>query len=641
MKTSKKILVVFCFFLTNYVFAQNIDSLKIRLKQATSHNAKLNLNYTIAKAENNYRLSYWNTLLTESQKQKNTALEAKILHTIGNDILFKQGKYSDGFKHINQALKKATSIKDSLEMSFCYTHIAYYYNLISQYPKALECALKALNIQEKTKAENKTIAYTLYIIGIVYSGLKQDDKALEYAKKSMHLAIKAADNKQMLTSCESIAAKFSDLKNFDSALYYIAKSHEFINVSKVEKEKLIRHYKMTGLVYTNAGILEKAKEYLLKVLALDSNKTNHSALSLFALGTISFENRNYVAAEKEYTSALQLFKKSKSNFYVYLIDTTLGYLNNKMGNYEKSIAFYKEGFLYRDSMYNDESKKKIIETEMNYEFEKKEFANKLKEEQKFNALKLENEKRNATKNLIIVIVVALLIVFFIITYVFYRNNKQKQKMKEYEKNELKQKLLLTQMNPHFIFNSLGNIKHLARGHQEEKLMTFIDTFSLLTRKVLQQSRENFISLQEEVETIENYLLVQQMLTDQTFDFDTYTPKELDKQKLFIPPMLIQPFIENAIKHGLVNPNRKGEITIRFIFENNKLYTEIIDNGKGFDNSKNEKTNHQSLAIKITKERLQYYNNKVNNSIRFENIIDATGAIVGAKVFFEIPYICEN
>lgn len=589
MKTNTKILI-FCFFLIQLgSFSQNIDSLKQCLKRATSDSTKLRLNYTLAKAQNNYRLSYWDTLLSESQKQKNRTLEAKILHTIGNDILFKDGKYQDGYKYINQALQKATQVKDSLEISLCYAHIAYYYNHLNKFPQALDYGLKALAIQEQRKAQTQTIAYTLYTISTVYSGLKQYDKALDYAKKSMHLAIQSADNKQMLVSYEGVAAKFCDLKNFDSAFYYLSKSHQLLNAPKVNKENIIRNYKMTGLIYTNAGKLEKAKEYLLKVLALDSNKTNNSALSLYALGAISFENKNYIAAEKEFTGALQLFKKFKSNFYVYLIDTTLGFLNNKMGNHEKAIAFYKEGFLYKDSMYNDEGKKKIIETEMNYEFEKKELANKLKEEQKFNALKLENEKRNATKNIIVVIVVALLILFFIIAYVFYRNNKQKQKMKEYEKNELKQKLLLTQMNPHFIFNSLGNIKHLARSNQEEKLMTFIDNFSLLTRKVLQQSRENFISLQEEAETIENYLLVQQLLTDQPFDFEIDTPKEVDKENLFTPPMLIQPFIENAIKHGFVNQDKKGEIVVRFVFEDKKLYAQITDNGKGFDKSKDRKS----------------------------------------------------
>ncbi|MGC4041559.1 MAG: histidine kinase [Flavobacterium sp.] len=226
-----------------------------------------------------------------------------------------------------------------------------------------------------------------------------------------------------------------------------------------------------------------------------------------------------------------------------------------------------------------------------------------------------------------------------IGYFLYKSYRQKQAIASFEKNELNQKLLLSQMNPHFIFNSIDNIQSLIYNKQETEAVNYLTKFSKLTRQILENSTESYISLEEELAMIDNYLVIQQLLYNNKFDFKVQVDDSIDAEAVLLPPMLTQPFIENAIRHGLKNKDKNGFIAISFKFINEKLFFEITDNGPGF--TKNEVTNRKSLAMKITKERLANYIGKNDFDIQLENCFDDKKNIIGAKVFFEIPYIYEN
>jgi LytS/YehU family sensor histidine kinase len=196
------------------------------------------------------------------------------------------------------------------------------------------------------------------------------------------------------------------------------------------------------------------------------------------------------------------------------------------------------------------------------------------------------------------------------------------------------------MNPHFIFNSIDNIQGLIQDKQDKEAVDYLSKFSKLTRQILENSNENYISLSEEVEMTQNYLAIQQLLYNNKFSYTISIEDAIDSETIFLPPMLTQPFIENAIKHGLSNKSEEGMITIHFYLKEAKLFFEVTDNGKGFETDK-KTTNHKSLAMTITKERLIGYTKNQDFLVQTDNIMDQHTNIVGAKVSFEIPYIYEN
>ncbi|MNJ85097.1 Sensor histidine kinase YehU [compost metagenome] len=203
-----------------------------------------------------------------------------------------------------------------------------------------------------------------------------------------------------------------------------------------------------------------------------------------------------------------------------------------------------------------------------------------------------------------------------------------------------QKLKRSQMNPHFIFNSIQNVRSLIHGKKEAEAVEYLNKFSKLTRQVLESSNENYISLREEIEMLQHYLSIQQLLYSNAFDFSISTTDNIDPDAYFLPPMLAQPFVENAIKHGLAGKKDGGFITVKFHLRDKRLIFEVKDNGSGFSASK-QTENHKSMAMDITKERLSHYAKNRNFRFQAEDTKDENQQVTGARVLFEIPYIYEN
>lgn len=171
-------------------------------------------------------------------------------------------------------------------------------------------------------------------------------------------------------------------------------------------------------------------------------------------------------------------------------------------------------------------------------------------------------------------------------------------MEAKEKMLLQQKLLRTQMEPHFIFNTLSSLQSFIRFEEKEKSIKYLNLFSKLLRSSLEMSRNDYIALEDELEAIKNYLTLQQMRLNHNFEFDILIVGDI--LGVMIPPMLIQPFVENAVIHGVTPLKEKGEIRIRIDLDDHLITVEILDNGKG----SNKSPGHTSLSGSIAKERME-------------------------------------
>ena len=165
--------------------------------------------------------------------------------------------------------------------------------------------------------------------------------------------------------------------------------------------------------------------------------------------------------------------------------------------------------------------------------------------------------------------------------------------------------------------------------ETDQMNSTINTFATLLRSILNSSRKEEISLQEEISTLRNYLTLEQQIVAKPFDFEiTYQTDGIDLEEILIPPMLIQPFVENSVKHGFQHNAIKGKIDIRFTVEGEFLNCEIQDNGIGIEQSKlKKKSHHPSTALKVTKERIESLTQDHQLKITEDN---------GTIVFFRLP-----
>jgi len=198
------------------------------------------------------------------------------------------------------------------------------------------------------------------------------------------------------------------------------------------------------------------------------------------------------------------------------------------------------------------------------------------------------------------------------------------------------------MNPHFIFNSLSSIQHLVISEDPVKASIFLSSFSNLVRGVLYSSNKDQIPIEDELNSIESYLSLQKFRYDDRFDYTIDVDPELDTESLTMPPLLAQPFIENAIEHGIRHKEGKGNIAVRFRLDDGAVHLTVEDDGVGRERSqeleKEMKANHQSMSTEITRERLRILNRKAREKISFTitDLKDKNGNPAGTKVSIILP-----
>lgn len=240
--------------------------------------------------------------------------------------------------------------------------------------------------------------------------------------------------------------------------------------------------------------------------------------------------------------------------------------------------------------------------------------------------------------------VVLVVIAYFIVILYVRKIKKKNELKVIHLNtenkllSLKQKALQLQMNPHFIFNVLNNIKALGNSGKVDELNESINQFSNLLRSILHNSAKEQISLKDELISIENYLSLEKLISNKSFDYIiNVNIAQVDTEEVLVPSMLFQPFIENSIKHGF-SANKKGLIKVLIESKNKFLHIEITDNGVGFNPVKSNKSDlSNSLALKITKQRLE----KINKYNNFEiGKIIQEKEVIGTKVRFKLPLVLD-
>lgn len=214
-----------------------------------------------------------------------------------------------------------------------------------------------------------------------------------------------------------------------------------------------------------------------------------------------------------------------------------------------------------------------------------------------------------------------LIFIIIIGLLVFRQDKLKTRIRE---TELEQRALRSQMNPHFMFNSLNSIQSLIATDNNAEASIYLAKFSRLMRRILQNSRQAYIPLQQEMEFLDNYIELEQRRFKEAFDYELKEEGIEDAHFVMIPPLVIQPFIENAIIHGLLRQAKKGKLLVQFEeYNSTMIKCTIEDNGIGRQAAAAFKTDdkQESLGIKITEQRLEYLTLKDKVKGPFVHVID--------------------
>ncbi|MBI9053685.1 MAG: tetratricopeptide repeat protein [Bacteroidales bacterium] len=566
-------------------------------------------------------------MLKLAHKTSDKVYEAEVYNILGISNCL-GGRNQVALDYFSKALAINSELNDTLSISNSYENIGRVYKDLADYDKAIIYQMKSLKIRENCNHPRLVNNYTA--LATVYQKLQDTINHFQYLNKAK-IAISKHDNPdnfQMAIIHNEIAGYYNTLNDMDSALvnyklvaYYSEKGNW--------KRGMAVGYGNMAEVYFTYGEIDKAIEMHRKVLKLSieiddcmgiaeefiylSNLYNEMGKidSALILANKSLQKADECGLDHEKLSAYEFISEIYENI-------------NKPA---LALEFYKLFHVLNDSIYNLEKHNSITEIETQYETEKK--------EQQISLLSAENKIKNQRIRLGLAVISVLVLLVIMIFFLM----RMRKKNAQIAQDDLKQKLFRSQMNPHFIFNALGSIQNYMYKNETKKAAQFLGNFASLSRSILKYSSEESISLEEEIETLTNYLELEQMRMKNAFAYEFIIDQDLETEFINIPPMMIQPFIENAVKHGLKEVEKDGKITIEISDKVDVLEVTILDNGIGFGNSQQNKDgNHESMATQIFNERMRHLKKKNKHipDLSIQNISEDENT--GTKIHLFLPII---
>ena len=594
---------------------------KVGLSQSNSiatieQNLKLSKEFT--KKNLDSALHFADKALLLSKKNNNDTLVAQSnIHK--SNILILKGNYTASDSLLN------TNLKNKLPphlLGKTWNNLGAIQFQKQNYKNALTIYLKAASIFENSENGNKQdfIADTYRNIGILNAILKNYEKARVYLEKAF--ASNPKDKDLQLQIASNLCTLYYDLKLFDEFIDKVFKT-EKLAINQNSKRVLSILYTNLTNYYTDVEPnYERALDYGKKsvVLKKELNYINSLVYSYNNLGYTSLKNKEYKNAIDYLDSTIQRSGKTISPIvYNNLKDAYLG-----LNDYKNALHYADLRNQLKDSISKKKQNAKVAELMEKFESEKKQQQIDILDAQnELQALTIKNQKFWFLWSVIFIILA------IAIGYFGFHNYRSKQKL---DKVLLRQRLLKAQLNPHFLFNALQSIQNFIYKNDKEKSSSYLASYSKLIRLVLENSEEDLIPISEDQLALESYLNLQQLTQNDSFQYSIKVNADVDDDFDRIPPLITQPFVENAVIHGIKNITN-GFIEVVYYKEKNALCISISDNGKGFveDKNQNEKRLHKSMSLNIIKEQFKTLSQTNKN---FKGEIDIDGS-VGTKVILRI------
>jgi len=638
--------------LTGSVINQDPDQALIYSEKAIKLALEIGFDRELTSAYNNNGIAhYYKGNLDKASRrfQQKLALSKKINDKAGvasalnflGILATVHGKFDEGLKYHSKSLKIRQESGDVEGIASSYNNIASIYARKGDYDKGIEYNIRALELFEKHDLK-EGVASSYGALVTLYIYIEDFIKAKEIAVKALELFEALNMKNQQGSLLLNLGIAYLNLDEvqkateaFEKALVISEPLGNKLNLAHIYFNSAQAFWK-SGDIKTANGNIKKAKQ-----LFKELDEPGGLANCLEREGEYFLNSGDYDKAIGKFQQALSIGRSIDSKDVRKSSLKKLAEAYDKKGDHLNAYNFQSQFIAISDSMFNEEKSRQIAEIQTKYDTEKKERENvELVHENALHRAENEIQSLQLSRNYYLIIGLSgLAFLILIISTLIIRQNKLQAKQ---HATQLEAKLLRSQMNPHFIFNSLIAIQSFIFSHDKKEAGKYLSDFASLMRLILENSREDFISLDREIETLTHYMELQRLRFDNKFSYSINIAPDIDSENMTIPPMFAQPFIENSLEHGQILDKKEGKIKVDFSLQNGSLLMEVSDNGIGRtqaakpDNLKGR--DHQSLATVITMERIQNLRKKIKRKISFDitDIIGNDNQVNGTKVTFQIP-----
>ncbi len=500
--------------------------------------------------------------------------------------------------------------------------LVYQYSFSNPY-KALEYYHKALALTEKDK-DLESMGWSIYGgIGTLYYEQEEYGKALEQFKKVLH-----NDKNLELTATANIANIFGSLNQLDSAIFYYNKALDLEQVTNNPTYKA-NLYSNLSLVYSQANQMDFAlASAAMSIDLIEQYGIEFVRPTAYANASMAYlGNKDYDNAEQYANEALQLSEAQGNIFLQKSAWGTLADVYSAKGEFSKALEAYTKFSVLKDSLNNQNRRVEINRSLLEFEFEK---------ERTIAQAEIDRQSTIKTASLLGGGGLLAASVFGFVLYKRRRDAVEQKKEAEFRAlvADTELKALRAQMNPHFIFNALNSIGDYILKNNNETALEFLSKFAKLMRMVLENSENKSIPLEEDLKFLELYLQVETKRQPGKFSYHIQVDEGLDVENTLVPPLLLQPFIENSIWHGFRDKDGIGQIQITINENQDMLICSIEDNGRGIEHITNGNESKKSFGVSITENRLKILNKQKNKEGRLQ-VIDL-GEQKGTRVEISLP-----
>jgi len=578
-------------------------------------------------------------LLAEELKSERGRFQAEYNYGV---IAHMKGNYPESEAHLQSVINHAKETGDSAQVGKGLYHLAMVNVYQGNYEKAMGQYYRLLAIEERANNSQK-IASVLNAIGAAYKKLNKFQEGIS-AYRQANKIFKAADLKvDYAMGLSNMANIFALQELYDSAklaykealaIFYDFKNPIFIATTLGN----------LGNLYETRNNYDSALVYHQRALAIWRQNTRKSSLanSLNNNGKSFLKLKNYKAADSHLMEAMQIARDIKAKPLLVDIYSNINTLHLEKKDFEKAYHYYSLSNHIKDSLFNETNTKQINELQTKFETAKK--------DQQITVLAKEKERQGTINKAYaagLVFTVLLGGVLFYAnrqrTLVTEKNTQVKESDFKRQVSELEMKALRAQINPHFLFNCITAINLMIRKGETENACTYLAKFSRLVRLILENAEESAVTLESEIALMEAYIQLEELRFLRKVEYNISIHESIRPESTYLPSMVIQPVIENAIWHGIVHKENDapGMISVTVSQNTDELLCTVEDNGVGRERAKalRDKSlmNNKSLGMKITEERLRLLSrNRSSHFIEITDLKDSNSHPSGTRVVLHIP-----
>jgi len=579
--------------------------------------------------------------------------EAEAYQILG-EFNFDLNEYRLSFKNYKKAIAIYTNLQEASDNLKTKKNISYLQKLINLYYPTGKSAELIGDYKSSIHYYNKYLMYTkssddVVKVKIALGDVYLKNKDLKNAESNYQQALKTEEKRDNKSGIVNLNLKLGELetekKNTVKAIeYYRSSQNTALQIN--DDQSVNQAYTDISNIYENENNFDEGIQINQEALNYNqerNNKVQESQNNIDLANFLIKNDKDEEAIEYLENSIIIAQKsgdiKNKSRAFKALSEAY-----DKTGKESEALIKYKEYLILEDSLYNIRKKQLTAQNKKGAMLENAQNKLSLLEKDKqlsentIELLKKEriiqeefiNKQRILTYSLILGILILIITAFLV-----YRSNKAKNKANKL----LVLKSLRAQMNPHFIFNALNSVNSFISKNDERAANRYLADFSRLMRDVMENSQEDFISLSKEIDILEVYLKLENHRFKDKFDYSFNVDDSINTEDVVIPPMLIQPYIENAVWHGLRYKKEKGFLKVNIKQNKNTIIVTIEDNGIGRKKSQEIKTDNQktqkSTGIKNIDSRLKIisdiYKTKLDVIIEDADKVNESGTIVTVKI----------